>query len=569
MLNFSMKIKLAVVLCTSAIFINGCSKDTAHYKDDADKEVYSIIDNKWQDDFGPRTNYKIEDALESPNDTPSKLVIPSGKMSLEDAVYIATVNNRRYQAEKEAIYLKALDLTLAAHQFAPRYFSESGADYAKNANGESIDANGNIGLTRLFATGGYLTTDVAFAWADILTGDLRSGLSGIFQAAITKPLLRDSERIILLENLTQAQRDTLYQLRLFGRFRKELTVSVITAYYNALLSYEKLENARQNLDDLKETFGLMEKMVKAGRLEKHELEQTQQDILKARDIFIRQQNLCNQTLDEFKLILSIPPSTEISLDTEKLSVIAAKNLPTPAFTEEQAVAEAVNRRLDLLNQADMISDAERKIKVAAEAFKARLDLTASTSSVTKRTTSTSAIAASSTNNSVGLELDLALDRKAERNQYRKALIALDQAKRNYQESSDITALQVRTAFRNLTEASTVRDVQLKSLKLAADRFNKTSLLLQYARSNTRDILDAQKDLFDAKNAAAEALVAFTIATLDFYKDAGVMEIKEDGMWNTKHLTEKSVAEKTAEKTIFKETDSEDTIVNWLKKLTSQ
>ena len=546
------------------IFIlTGCNKDAAQYKDEADKEVNGIIDRLWQDDFGPKTNYKIADSLESSNDSPVELVIPSGAMSLEDAVYIATNNNRRYQAEKEAIYLKALDLTLAAHQFAPRYFSESGAGYAKNINGEAIDAAGNVGLTRLFASGGYLTTDVAFAWADILTGDLRSGLSGIFQAALTKPLLRDSERKILLENLTQAQRDTLYQLRLFGRFRKELTVSVITAYYNTLLSYEMLKNARQNHDDLKETFELMEKMAKVGRLEKHELAEAQQDILKARDIFIRQQNLCNQTLDEFKLILSIPPSTVISLDTEKLSVIAAKSLPTPAFTEQQAVAAAVNRRLDLLNEADMISDAERKIKVAAEAFKARLDLTASTSSVTKRTS------ASATTNSVGIELDLALDRKAERNQYRKTLIALDQAKRNYQESCDITALQVRTAFRKLTESAGVRDVQLKSLELAADRFNKTSLLLQYGRSNTRDILDAQKDLFDAKNAAAEALVAFTIANLDFYKDAGVMEIKEDGMWNAKHLSEKAVAEKSAAKRPRKETASEETIENWLKKLTTQ
>ena len=214
------------------------------------------------------------------------------------------------------------------------------------------------------------------------------------------------------------------------------------------------------------------------------------------------------------------------------------------------------------------TDAERKIKVAAEAFKARLDLTASTSPVIKRTSS-SGIGGSASNRSVGLELDLALDRKAERNQYRIALIALDQAKRNYQESRDITALQVRTAFRKLTESAGVRDVQLKSLELAADRLNKTSVLLQYGRSNTRDILDAREDLFDAKNAAAEALVAFTIATLDFYKDAGVMEIKEDGMWNTKHLSEKPVAEKPAAKKTRKKTASEETIANLLKKLTNQ
>lgn len=564
-----MKLKLLLLSLVSTLILTGCSKDTAHYKDEADKEVYAIIEDQWQDDFGPKSNYKITDTTQSPNvsDTGVALeaILPqSGILSLEDAVYIANVNNRRYQTEKEDLYVKALDLTLAAHQFAPSYFSNSGAGYAKGANGEAVAADGNLGLTRLFASGGRLTTDVAFAWADILTGDLRSGLSAIFQAALTKPLLRDSERKILLENLTQAQRNTLYQLRLFGRFRKELTVSVITSYYNTLLCYEKLKNARQNHRDLKEMFKLMEKMAKVGRLEKHELDQAQQDIIQSRDICIRQLNLYNQTLDEFKMVLSIPPATAISLDTERLSVIAAKNLPAPAFTEQQAVAAAVNRRLDLLIAADMISDAERKIEVAADAFKLGLNLTAAVKSEETITSPVSSIEGSDTSRSIGLELDLPLDRKAERNQYRKALIALEQAKRNYQESRDITALQVRTAFRNLTEASSVRDVQLKSLELAFDRLKKTTVLLQYARSNTRDVLDAQEDLFEAKDAATEALVNFTIATLDFYRDAGVMEIKEDGMWNAKHLSEKPTAKKT-----HKETAPEETIESWLKKLTTQ
>ena len=235
MFNFSIKYKLIVLLLLIALMLSGCNKDTAHYKDDADKEVYGIIDQQGQEGFGPKTNYKIADALESSKDVPVEVVIPSGPMTLEQAVHIATVNNRRYQTEKEDLYLKALDLTLAAHQFAPSYFGNSSAGYAKNEIGEAIGAGGNVGFTRLLASGGRLTTDVAFAWADILTGDLRSGLSAIFKVALVKPLLRDSQRVIFLENLTQAQRNTLYQLRLFGRFRKELTVSVITSYYNVLL----------------------------------------------------------------------------------------------------------------------------------------------------------------------------------------------------------------------------------------------------------------------------------------------------------------------------------------------
>lgn len=563
-----MKLHLLLILIVSVLVINGCTKDTAHYKQQADKEVYAIIDEQWKDDFGPRSNYKITETQNSPNDLdqadPLKDILPkSGILSLEDAVRLATYNNRRYQKEKEILYTRALDLTLAAHRFAPTYFSESAAGYSKNNKAEAIAAASNIGRQRLFDSGMHLTTDIAFAWADILTGDLKSGLGAIFQAALTKPLLRDSQRKILAENLTQAQRDSLYQIRLFNRFRKELAVSVTNSYYNTLLCYEKLENARQNHDNLKKTYQLMEKMVKVGRLENFELQQAQQDILESRDICIKQDNLCKQSLDQFKRILSIPPTANIDIDTKSLSVLASKGLTAPAFSEQQAVETALQTRLDLLNASDSIADAKRKIGVAAEAFRASLDLTASTSSTTRRT-STKDLSGINSNNSVGLELDLNLDKKAERNQYRKALIALDQAKRNYQESRDITAMQVRTAFRKLTEAANVRDIQLKSLDLAANRLKKTSILLQYGRSNTRDILDAQEDLFKAKNAASEALVEFTVATLEFYRDAGVMEIKEDGMWKTKKTAQKPEAE-----TLSEEIRAEEAIANWLKKRSKQ
>jgi len=49
-------------------FAGACSPE--HYRADADKEVYKIIDDKWQDDFGIKANYTISDSNDpaSPND---------------------------------------------------------------------------------------------------------------------------------------------------------------------------------------------------------------------------------------------------------------------------------------------------------------------------------------------------------------------------------------------------------------------------------------------------------------------------------------------------------------------
>ena len=49
-------------------FVGACSPE--QYKAEADKEVYQVIDSKWQDGFGYKSNYIISDSNvpESPND---------------------------------------------------------------------------------------------------------------------------------------------------------------------------------------------------------------------------------------------------------------------------------------------------------------------------------------------------------------------------------------------------------------------------------------------------------------------------------------------------------------------
>jgi len=89
---------------------------------------------------------------------------------------------------------------------------------------------------------------------------------------------------------------------------------------------------------------------------------------------------------------------------------------------------------------------------------------------------------------------------------------------------------VRQAYRDLTEAAERYKVQSDSLILAEKRFKKTFLLLQYGRANSRRVLSAQDDLFDAQNAATQALVDYTIATLKFYRDTEVLHVRPDGMW---------------------------------------
>jgi outer membrane protein TolC len=119
---------------------------------------------------------------------------------------------------------------------------------------------------------------------------------------------------------------------------------------------------------------------------------------------------------------------------------------------------------------------------------------------------------------------------AEANEYRKALITVTQRERDYEEAIDIVVLEVRQAYRDLTKSARSHRVQLESLELAKKRFDNTLLLLKYGRANSRRVLDAQADLFGSQNAATQTLVDHTVAMLNFYRDAGVLQVRPDGMW---------------------------------------
>jgi len=102
------------------IALPGCS--TAHYKQAADKEVYQIIDQKWQPEFGSKANFKVSDVPPDPEDIKDETEVPpKGKVTLAQAAAIAISRNRDYKTQQENLYLAALNLTLERHRFAPQY----------------------------------------------------------------------------------------------------------------------------------------------------------------------------------------------------------------------------------------------------------------------------------------------------------------------------------------------------------------------------------------------------------------------------------------------------------------
>ncbi|UCE46856.1 MAG: TolC family protein [Phycisphaerales bacterium] len=508
-----------------------CSPE--QYKADADKEVYEIIDDKWEDDFGNKSNYMIADSNvpASPNDIEiEKVVPPSGILSLSQAVAIATAHNRDYLRQKEQLYLTALDLTLTRHQFARRWFGTIDASYARNSADESVGSDSRVGFNQLLADGAQIGANVAVDWARFLTGDPRSSLGSVLTATVSQPLLRGRGRKIVQENLTQAERNALYQLRAFARYRKTFVVSIVGAYYRVLQQKRNVLNDESSYRRLVESQKRLELEAEAGLASQSDVDEAKQRTLSAENSWVQSQQSYEGTLDDFKVTLTLPTDTKVELDPNELDNLEKMLADQVDYAPEAAIEAALNWRLDFATSADRVEDAERKVMLAADNLGAELNLIGSAGVNSTPNTRVGRLQFHEGTYTLGLEADLPLDRKAERNAYAEALISLEQQRRNFEIDQDNIELQVREALRTLAAEAEGYRIQKMALELAEDRLEAQQMLFDIGQSDVRLLLDSEGALLAAQNSVIRSLVEYTIARLSFYRDIGVLQVKPDGMW---------------------------------------
>jgi outer membrane protein TolC len=507
----------------------GCANQD--YKQQTDEQIYKIIEEKWDSNLGPKTNYRISDTTPSPEDIRiEKEPNNFGILTIPQAVALATAHNREYQRQREDLYIMALDLKLTRHTFEYNFFAGASTGYTNDGENETVGAEANIGFNRLLAGGTQISLALTEAWVEVLTGNMRGGLASILTAAVKQPLLRGADRRVVLENLTQAERDTLYQVRSFNRFRQMFVVSVISQYYNILQLHDVVNNTYRNYITLLWLCDRVENLADAGRVPLLEFNEVKQVKLQAKNLYSQAQKEYEQAIDEFKLTLSLPGTTKFQVDDSEFEALKIVKMGLPKLSEEQAIQAALLARLEVANNADAVIDAERKILVAADSLGAELNLIGSAKAVSSERADRLSLKSLKQEYGLGIEFDLPLDRVAEQNVHRKSLIALGRCQREYEQTIDTVTLEVRKAFRNITEAAARYKVSSEAFDLAERRFNNTFTLLQYGRTSSRRVLDAQKDLFNTHNEMSLALLDYMIANLNFYRDTGAIQVLPDGMW---------------------------------------
>jgi outer membrane protein TolC len=371
---------------------------------------------------------------------------------------------------------------------------------------------------------------------NLLTDPDTSDANNVLSFGIVQPLLNGFGPLVSKEPLRQAERDMVYAVRDFKRFQQDFVIDIASQYYSTLRSRDQMINQRSRYESAVANRERSESLVRAGRIPDFQASQSRLSELNAADGWTLAKANYEAALDDLRFTLGLPIDVNVEPDPRELERLADLGLVELGVTLDMALDYAVSNRLDLISKRQQVEDRERKLEISRRNFLPNLDVDYEVSKSFENDSG------EDVSQDLAVRLNLPFDWTEKRNAYRRAQIALDREQRALDEDESDIIRNVRDLWRKLIRNRSVYENRKLSVELSERTVEQTSLLLKQGRALTRDLLDAEDDLTDARNAMTLALVDFTINRMRFWNTIERFEIDSKGMWYEYTETEKPVEE---------------------------
>lgn len=263
----------------------------------------------------------------------------------ELAVDLALLHSRDYQTQFESVYLSALTLTGNQFEFATQWGAGIGTQYTATGSdlggNRLLQATDRLGLGRRLAGGGQFATNIlnSFFWD---FGTNSAGSNGLFVGSFTQPLLRGAFRHVRLENLTQAERNLLYDVRNFARFRRRFYLDISSSFLNLLTQVQSIRNAQVNIDSLKLNLIEHQELLTLKMVSQIQVDQIFQEYQSGRSVLLTAEQNQAASLDQFKFQLGLPSWIPLEIDE---SMLAPFELVDPRLVVVQDKSQELYEKL--------------------------------------------------------------------------------------------------------------------------------------------------------------------------------------------------------------------------------
>ena len=513
-------------------------------------------------EYWPDPDYQQAKSSGSSKDLPIEPNKPV-KLSLVQALQVGARNSLEYQSRKENVFRTALALDLTRHNFENIFNAGADSQLSTDTTVTNLDSSASGGVSRTLKNGIDMSTSIGINLMNLLTQGGASSMGLNADASVSIPLMRGSGEHIAAEPLTQAERNVVYELWDFERYKRTFAVNVARGYFSVLRQMDGVSNAEENYRSAVASARWSRRRADAGRIREIDTDQAIQRELSARNSWISAQEQLKSSLDSFKNTIGLPTDARIKLDPNDLVQLrgrASEILEEMRTVSQQGISEtvppadapvqlmpasykgagpleideavavklALENRLDLQAAIGEVYDAQRQVVVRADALRAGLTLGGS--GRVADTDEDGNLRFDRGQYAALLSLDLPAERTRERNEYRNSLLSLEQATRSVQSLEDQIKLSIRSELRTLLESRESLKIQAQSVVVAEKRVRSTTFFLQAGRIEIRNLLEAQDALLSAKTGLTRSVVDYRIAELELQRDLDLLKVNEQGLW---------------------------------------
>ncbi len=445
------------------------------------------------------------------------------ELNLNQALALATIHSRELQNKRDGLYKSGLSLLGTKRDFA---IELSGTlDYIFNSSTDDKDTNNGslkFKASRILPTGGILGLS-GNSNIDSLSFTNRSSTTYANHVGlrIDQPLLSGAGYSASHEALIQAERDMTYALRNFALERQEFSVRIMRKFYDLLIQKAVLENTSANVKQstqLRERSEAMFKVQRAPYI----------DVLRAKQQELSSINQLSKTEAEFDIQLR-RFLLELGIPIEQKTIVTGEIPPVTDITHNEYIylANAQQGRLDLQTTTDKVQDAERRLNQARNFLRPKLNLYGEFGMTAEETSSLSDQELKD-DFGAGITLEIPFDRRDERDAVKTASLDLAAALRALDSKKDEVALEVKDNFTTLKFLRESVKIEKMNIDIAIKRAKNAMFLFKNGDLLNRDVVEAENELLDARNAYVRVLAQHEIERIELLRNSGTLDIAADG-----------------------------------------
>ena len=408
--------RLFCFLCLAAIAAAlgssaGCNRQ--HYRLKADREVYSVLkqgtnDPRWQiDDYhltpdstsrmfvpyspdkepmppdDPAAHRKmhrvagmkgspywyehgVTQTVENPRWRQFLLLNEKGEVPLDkdQAITLARLHSSEYQEHLENLYAAAMRVSQARFRYDVQFFGDGSLTYTDPSSGtQRLTNRAEAGAQRRLASGTQWVVDLANSVTWTFTGQSSWSMDSAINVGLTQPLLRGAGRKVVLENLTQEERNFLRAVRQMVLFQQGHYTRIVTGQvptnsgassglgiYSLLSEQIQIQNQRRNVVGLEENLMRFIEMFDANQGSSVvQIEETRQSLLNSQSQLLGEINTHQNRIEQYIRSLGLPPDLKVSISDPLLEQFQLTSLELTVLTEDVAdILVAIRKRNDPL-----------------------------------------------------------------------------------------------------------------------------------------------------------------------------------------------------------------------------